>query len=81
MTIPEADFWPLDFASLNFRVARQALTASGGVQSQSLGGRERGCARDSSRAVKTQRVGIVPHGPRAQTTRGAIQPHPQSFYN
>jgi hypothetical protein len=34
--LPEADFWPLDCASLNFRVARQALTASGGVQSQSL---------------------------------------------
>ena len=31
---PQADFWPLDSASLNFRVARQALTASGGVQSQ-----------------------------------------------
>ena len=32
----EANFWPLYCASLNFRVARQALTASGGVQSQSL---------------------------------------------
>jgi hypothetical protein len=32
----EEDFWPLDCAPLNFRVARQALTASGGVQSQSL---------------------------------------------
>jgi DNA-binding beta-propeller fold protein YncE len=42
---------------------------------------DRGYARVSSRGVKTQRVGIVPHGPRVQTMRRAIQPHPQSFYN